>query len=114
MPKITLEKDKHLSEIIDSPCGECKRSTKHKVLADIELAGREETHDTFIYGWDNEYQIVQCQGCETIMFRKTHTNSEDMQHYAGPDGWDGGFYPVTADTFEKRHNVPKECSCPNA
>ncbi|WP_143520325.1 radical SAM protein, partial [Halopseudomonas pelagia] len=25
-----------------------------------------------------------------------------------------GFYPVTADTFEKRHNVPKECSCPNA
>ena len=25
-----------------------------------------------------------------------------------------GFYPVTADTSKKRHNVPKECSCPDA
>lgn len=25
-----------------------------------------------------------------------------------------GFYPVTADTFKKRHTVPKECSCPDA
>jgi len=27
---------------------------------------------------------------------------------------DQGFYPVTADTSKKRHNVPKECSCPDA
>ncbi len=25
-----------------------------------------------------------------------------------------GFYPVTADKSKKRHNVPKECSCPHA
>ena len=25
-----------------------------------------------------------------------------------------GFYPVTADIPEKRHTVPKECSCPDA
>ncbi|GGC76022.1 DUF4145 domain-containing protein [Vreelandella lutescens] len=103
MPKVTLEKDKHLNEIIDAPCGECKRITKHKVLADIELAGREETHDIFIYGWDNEYQIVQCQGCETIMFRKTHTNSEDMEHYPGPDGWEGEYV-----TFEDYYPNPEK------
>lgn len=91
MPKITTEKDKQINEVIDAPCGVCKRSTKHKILADIELAGREETDDTLLYGWDNEYQIIQCQGCETVMFRQTHTNSEDMEHYAGPDGWEAEY-----------------------
>lgn len=88
MPNITIKKDNQLNEIIDAPCGVCKRSTKHKVLADIELSGREETEDTLLYGWDNEYQIIQCQGCETVMFRQTHVNSEDMKHYAGPEGWE--------------------------
>ena len=27
--------------------------------------------------WTNEYQIVQCKGCEAVSFRKTHINSED-------------------------------------
>ncbi len=91
MPKITTEKGKQINEIIDAPCGVCKRSTKHKILADIELTGREETDDALLYGWDNEYQIIQCQGCETVMFRQTHTNSEDMEHYDGPDGWEAEY-----------------------
>lgn len=86
MPKITIEKDKKLNEIIDCPCGECKRSTRHKVLTDIKLMGREEADDALHYGWDNEYQIIQCQGCETIMFRQTHMNSEDMEYRQGPGG----------------------------
>jgi hypothetical protein len=32
--------------------------------------------------WDyyisDQYQIVQCQGCEAVSFRKNHTNSEDV------------------------------------
>ena len=91
MPKITTEKDKKVNEIIDAPCGVCKRNTKHKILADIELAGREETDDTLLYGWDNEYQIIQCQGCETVMFRQTHTNLEDMEHYTGQNGWEAEY-----------------------
>jgi hypothetical protein len=83
---LTLQKDKSLDTIIDSPCGECKRSTKHKVLAGIDLVGREETEDIMIYGWDNEYQIIQCQGCERIMFRLSHMNSEDREHIDGPNG----------------------------
>jgi hypothetical protein len=91
MPKVTTEKDKQINEIIDAPCGVCTRSTKHKILADIELAGREETDHALLYGWDNEYQIIQCQGCETVMFRQTHTNSEDIEHSAGPDGWEAEY-----------------------
>jgi hypothetical protein len=97
MPRVTIQKDKSLDTIIDAPCGECKRSTKHKVLAGIDLTGREETEDTLIYGWDNEYQIIQCQGCETIMFRKSHVNSEDMEHIFGPAGWEGGY--VTSEDY---------------
>jgi len=103
MPQISIEKDKHLNEIIDAPCGSCKRSTKHKILTDIELAGREETEDTFLYGWDNEYQIIQCQGCETIMFRQTHMNSDDMEHYAGRDGWESEYV-----TFEDYYPNPEK------
>src|SRR5690554_4017185 len=103
MPKITVEKDKSLNSIIDAPCSECKRSTKHKVLAGIDLIGRDETEDTFIYGWDNEYQIIQCQGCETIMFRQSHTNSEDMEHVPGPNGWEGDYV-----TFEDYYPNPEK------
>jgi hypothetical protein len=103
MPKITVEKDKSLNSIIDAPCGECKRSTKHKVLAGIDLTGRDETEDTLIYGWDNEYQIIQCQGCEMIIFRKSHMNSEDMVHIGGPNGWEGDYV-----TFEDYYPNPEK------
>lgn len=79
MAEIKLEKDKKVSEKVDVTCGECKRSTKHIVLSDICLRGSDPIID-----WINEYQIIQCQGCETVSFRKTHENSEDC-YQTGPD-----------------------------
>ncbi|MDO9624897.1 MAG: DUF4145 domain-containing protein [Pseudomonas sp.] len=78
MVRIEIEKDKNINLKIDAPCRTCKRTTKHIILADIELKGRDETEDEFIYGWDDKYQTIQCQGCETISFLKSHMNSEDM------------------------------------
>jgi len=103
MPRITVVKDKRLNNIIDAPCGECKRSTKHKVLTGIDLTSRDEAEDTLIYGWDNEYQIIQCLGCETIMFRQSHMNSEDMEHVAGPNGWESDYV-----TFEEYYPNPEK------
>ncbi|MGP5505736.1 hypothetical protein, partial [Psychrobacter celer] len=91
MTKITTVKDKSVDEIISAPCGICKRNNRQKVLSDIELSGVEETEATFIYGWNDQYQIIQCQGCESIIFRKTHTNSEDMDYCQGSDGWDADY-----------------------
>jgi hypothetical protein len=82
---ITLKKDEKINQKIDVPCGICKRSTKHLILTDILLNGYEEP-DGF-YGWNNEYQIIQCQGCETVSFRKTHENSDDMV-MTGPNDWE--------------------------
>lgn len=104
MQKITTKKDQRINEIIDAPCGVCKRSTKHKILADIELVGKEESDDALLYGWDDEYQIVQCQGCEAVMFRLAHTNSEDLEHFAGPDGWE-----VEYTLFEDYYPNPESC-----
>ena len=57
-----------------------------------------------LYGWNDEYQIVQCQGCEAAMFRLAHTNSEDLEHFAGPDGWE-----VEYTLFEENYPNPESC-----
>ncbi|WP_218926162.1 DUF4145 domain-containing protein [Marinobacter sp. LV10MA510-1] len=57
-------------------------------MSDVDLSGREEADDEFIFGWDDSYQIIQCQGCESIIFRKTHINSEDIGYVEGKDGWE--------------------------
>lgn len=74
---ITLKKNKNTDKKIDVACGVCKRSTKHLVVVDVDLKGQEPMGPRDTYDWYNEYQIIQCQGCETISFRKTHSNSED-------------------------------------
>jgi hypothetical protein len=93
---ITVEKGKNTDKKIDSSCGVCKRSTKHLIVTDASLKGYED-YDHDFYGWENEYQVVQCQGCETISFRQTHENSEDMQQ-AGPDP-DDWSYAVQVDLY---------------
>lgn len=56
------------------PCGKCLGATRHKVLQSVDIEGEME-EGTYQYG-DN-YQIVQCLGCESISFRKCHSDSED-------------------------------------
>lgn len=78
MAKIKLEIDKAPNETITVRCvGWCRASTKHTVLASVNLAGEEEWDPGYMYYWNDSYQIIQCAGCETISFRQTHQNSED-------------------------------------
>jgi hypothetical protein len=85
---ISIEKGKHSGEVIKSTCGRCRQSTRHEILSDVDLSGRDDAGEEFIFGWDDSYQIIQCQGCEFIIFRKTHMNSEDMGYVKGEDGWE--------------------------
>jgi hypothetical protein len=78
MSAIQIENGKKTNQDIDVTCGVCKRTTKHLILRDIYLTGREETGQEEYYYWNDDYQIIQCKGCETVSFRKTHTNSEDL------------------------------------
>jgi hypothetical protein len=55
-------------------CRECKRETKHLILASIDTSGSDDHSEIF---WESNYQIMQCQGCETFSFRRASTSSED-------------------------------------
>lgn len=56
-------------------CPSCNKETVHKVLVSAEVDERFDDGDEWFANWD-VYQIVQCQGCQTTSFRRTHTNSE--------------------------------------
>jgi Domain of unknown function (DUF4145) len=74
MADIQLTKGENENGKIEITCRECKRNTRHLILSDCCLRGT----DGIDFQWYDEYQIVQCQGCETVSFRKTHTNSEEF------------------------------------
>ncbi|WP_218565820.1 MULTISPECIES: hypothetical protein, partial [Pseudomonas] len=57
--------------------------------------------------------LLGCQEPQAEIQKHSEAN-ELTEALSGLERRAYGFYPVTADTLEKRHNVPKECSCPNA
>jgi hypothetical protein len=81
MPKnyVTREINKSAGTVLDVPCNECKRDTKHKVLASVDVEGEDWFGHNSIQYWVT-HQVIQCQGCETISFRKASTNTEDYDY----------------------------------
>jgi hypothetical protein len=81
MPKnsVTREVNKTAGNMLDVPCGECKRKTKHKVLASSELEGEEWSGDNYSVGYWVNHQIIQCQGCETTSFRMSSSDTGDYE-----------------------------------
>jgi hypothetical protein len=75
-------------------CSKCKTDTNQKVLFEKKDHIEEEG------GWQeyNYYQIIQCDGCDTISFRKLHTDIA-MNHNWDPEY---GPEPFDVDLFPKR------------
>ncbi|SDW14299.1 DUF4145 domain-containing protein [Lysobacter enzymogenes] len=78
MPKntVTREINKTANAVIDAQCSECKRSTKHLVLASVNIDGENWFGENSVQYWA-EYQVIMCQGCEITGFRSSSRNSED-------------------------------------
>lgn len=97
-------------------CAQCKRETNHVVLQSVDCDGAEvighyDGHPETI-DWSNNYQIIQCQGCDAISFRHVSWFSEAEQQI-GPDEWDDGsstwLYPKRSDKtrpIRDYYNVP--------
>lgn len=64
-----------IGEKFSIPCIRCDNSTKHEVVASVDITDVVLWAD--ITEWTS-YQIVQCRGCETYSFRKTKTSTEDI------------------------------------
>ncbi|WP_156167987.1 DUF4145 domain-containing protein [Vogesella sp. EB] len=54
------------------------KDTNHDILCDVAESDVVVDNSTLYLAWDNSYQIVQCCGCESIHFRKTAENSDDV------------------------------------
>ncbi len=55
------------------PCPKCNNTTSHIVLSSVDLSG-----DTEILKYWEEYQVVECNGCKTLSFRKNWQTTEDV------------------------------------
>ena len=94
--------NKTAGKIVDVSCLKCKRATKHKVLASSEEEFACMGTDDNFYAY-TDYQIVQCQGCETVSFRVFSENSEDIDFSYEEDGNTVGS-PVQAVTLYPSRN----------
>lgn len=68
-------------------CRSCKGKTNHHIIKkyDNEMKYSISNLDEEIdFGFNEEYAIVQCRGCDTIAFLKIY-GDEDMFHIVGPD-----------------------------
>lgn len=77
----TNDSSKTLGTTVSIECPQCKVNTKHTVERALEWSGWSEDGD--IHAWAT-YQIIRCNGCDTLSFRSTHGNSEDYDEYGGP------------------------------
>lgn len=75
-------------------CQTCKNKTKHKVIVSVNEVGEDD--DEYYYHWTNDYEIIQCLGCESISFRIEHSNSEDVDSEHGPY--------ISVKIYPKRNN----------
>lgn len=96
MPK-TEEKfteNKTKDQVVEVLCLECNRPTKHRVAASLDEDGTAyDQQEGWSVEWVDNYQVIQCQGCETVTFRHLHWFSEDCHQEIDEDGTTERLYP---------------------
>lgn len=92
--KETFTENKTKDNVVNVLCVECNRTTKHRVAASLDKDGTHyEQREGWSVEWVDNYQVVQCQGCETVTFRHLHWFSEDYYPEYDEDGTTERLYP---------------------
>ncbi|PRG18389.1 hypothetical protein C6Q35_27505 [Burkholderia multivorans] len=75
----TFTKDKTAGQEVSVLCVQCKRRTKHQIVSSFD-ADAEAWHpdEGWSVNWIDNYQVVQCKGCEGVSFRHAQWFSEDQ------------------------------------
>lgn len=66
------------SEVVKAYCRKCKQITNHEIITDYNLNGTLLTGYNHTIDWWMEFQIISCKGCESVSFRKTEANSDEL------------------------------------
>jgi len=111
-----VEENKTKGHKIKIYCSQCNSITNHIVMQSIDVE-EEEVIDTH-YGIDSKdhYQIVKCQGCDSITFRHQNWCSENMFQIS-QDEWEDGnteyLYPersIHTRALKPFKNLPRRIS----
>ncbi|KTC28020.1 hypothetical protein AO239_12165 [Pseudomonas sp. ICMP 19500] len=71
----TIERNSARNQIVKVICETCKILQKHIVVTSLEEVVSEEGFESL-----TSYQIVQCQNCEGVSFRRDYTDSDCYYH----------------------------------
>ncbi len=80
--KIIVEKTEK-GKVVKAYCRICKQITNHEIITDHNLHGEVTIFWNYSTGyidssWYKEFQIISCKGCESVSFRRTESNSDDL------------------------------------
>lgn len=108
--EITFIENKTKDKVVSVQCLTCKGPTKHRVIGSLDKSGTDyDQEEGWSVDWTDNFQIIQCQGCESVSFRHRSWFSEDADPITGEDGSTERLYPkrstdsVIAKPF---YNVP--------
>lgn len=86
-------------------CNQCGRKTNHTIRANYEEIYSEEEGAWSFYA-NIDYQIIQCDGCDSISFRQQSMNSEDFEYV---DYYNGNYdcEPIVQENIYPQRKVVK-------
>ena len=87
---ITVE-DKDKGDRLKSFCIRCGKEQNQVVMKSYGIKGSELYDELFSIDWSDDYQILQCQGCDYISFRHLSWDSESQS--SDDDGKSEFLYP---------------------
>jgi hypothetical protein len=106
--EIKVVENETKGKIVSIHCIECKRPTRHLVTVSLDKKGSDsDPEERWSVDWSDRYQVIECQGCETVSFRHLSWFSEAQDY--DDDGTTERIYPLrNKDAVSARpyHNVP--------
>lgn len=95
-------------KVLSVQCLSCKGATKHRVTGSLDKEGTEyDQCEGWSVDWTDRYQIIQCQGCDSVSFRHQSWFSEGQDF--DEDGITERLYPLrgaTTISAKPMQNVP--------
>jgi len=92
--------------VFSVPCVSCSRDTKHKVISSYNRHDEWSDDQGHSMSWGSVYQIIQCQGCESISFRSVDWHEHDWDPETGQEISVSRLYPKRDSNSLKPSELP--------
>ena len=77
-------KDKYKYKEVDVSCGSCGKPTRHTIITSVELENTYKLSLDTTIDEEDSYQIIQCNGCLFVSFRRITHSTEPAWREIGP------------------------------